>query len=131
MGYSFSVRSRARMSGIDDRLIEIAQRALELSKVDFGIPAFGGLRTLEEQALLYANGKSNADGVAQKSYHQSGKALDVYAYVNGKASWDKCDLAMVATAMLQAAAELEIPLEWGGLWKNFEDYPHFQIPRGS
>ena len=130
MAFSFSTTSRARMRGIDERLIRIAERAIVLSKIDFGIPAHGGLRTAEEQAQLYADGKSRADGVNKESYHQSGRALDVYAYVKGEASWDKCHLAMIAAAMMQAASELGIHLEWGGLWRSFQDYPHFQIPRG-
>ena len=55
MAFSFSTTSRARMRGIDERLIRIAERAIVLSKIDFGIPAHGGLRTAEEQAQLYAD----------------------------------------------------------------------------
>ena len=85
------------------------------------------LRTADNQAALFASNKSKADGVVNKSYHQSGKALDVYAYVDGKASWSKQDLAIVACAMLQAAAELGYKLKWGGLWKSWQDFPHFEL----
>jgi len=54
-------------------------------------------------------------------------ALDVYAYVDGAASWRPQHLATVAAAMLQAANELGVRLEWGGLWRSFVDMPHFQI----
>jgi hypothetical protein len=129
MGYKFSLKSRQRMKGINPDLIEIAERALELSNVDFGIPTYGGLRTASEQAQLYADGKSKADGYDKKSYHQTGNALDVYAYVDWKASWSPEHLALVAAAMLQAASELGIHLEWGGHWKSFKDMPHFQLRR--
>lgn len=36
------------------------------------------------------------------------------------------DLAAVVKA---CAAELGVPVEWGGDWKTFPDGPHFQIPR--
>ena len=127
MSFKFSARSVKRMDGIDERLKEIAFRAIEISKVDFGIPAMGGYRTPEEQKALFDDGKSLADGVDKMSYHQTGNALDVFAYVDGMASWDEHHLAMVATAMLQAACELGYKLEWGGLWQSFNDMPHFQI----
>ncbi len=127
-GFTFSSRSRDRMVGVDARLVEIAEHALTISKIDFGIPQHGGLRTAEQQAKLYADGKSKADGYRNKSYHQTGKALDVYAYVDGKASWNEHHLAMVAAAMLQAASHYGVALEWGGLWRSFIDMPHFQLP---
>lgn len=123
---AFSSRSLMRMEGVDKRLVEVMHLAMSLSKVDFGIPPYGGVRTAKEQALLFKEGKSKADGVKVKSKHQSGSAIDVYAYVNGKASWDEKDLAMVACAVLQAANTLGYKVEWGGLWA-WVDMPHFQI----
>jgi len=119
-----SLNNRA---GVDPRLIEISELAITISNIDFGIPSTGGLRTTADQAKLFTANKSKADGRTNKSYHQSGKALDVYAYVEGKASWDKLHLALVAAAMLQAAAQLGYKLKWGGNWKNWQDMPHFEL----
>ena len=127
MSFQFSNASANRLQTVDPRLQAIANYALEITKVDFGIPSNGGLRTAEEQNALYHGGKSQLDGYKKKSFHQTGKALDVYAFVNGRASWEKEHLSMVAAAMLQAASELGYKLTWGGLWRNFEDYPHFQL----
>jgi peptidoglycan L-alanyl-D-glutamate endopeptidase CwlK len=125
--FKFSKNSLLNREGVDQRLIDISNLAIQITNIDFGIPKFGGLRTAEHQAGLFASNKSKADGVFNKSYHQSGKALDVYAYVDGKASWSKQDLAIVACAMLQAAAELGYKLKWGGLWKSWQDFPHFEL----
>ena len=119
-----SLNNRA---GVDPRLIEISDLAISISNIDFGIPSTGGLRTTEDQAALFTSGVSKADGRNNKSYHQSGKALDVYAYVDGKASWEKEHLALIAAAVLQSSAELGYKLSWGGLWTSFCDMPHFQI----
>ena len=127
MSFKLSQNSINNLAGVDGRLIDIADLAIKLTNIDFGIPSTGGLRTTEDQAKLFADGVSKADGVNNKSYHQSGMAVDVYAYVDGKASWDKLDLALVATAMLQAAAQLGYPLKWGGLWTSWQDYPHFEL----
>ena len=32
--------------------------------------------------------------------------------------------------MKACAADLGVPLEWGGDWKTLKDGPHFQLPRG-
>tara|TARA_R110000796_G_scaffold17944_1_gene54752 strand:+ start:1208 stop:1597 length:390 start_codon:yes stop_codon:yes gene_type:complete len=127
MGFQLSNNSMMNLAGVDGRLIDIADVAIKLSPIDFGIPSTGGLRTTEDQAKLFEDGVSKADGVNNKSYHQTGKALDVYAYVDGKASWDKLHLATIAAAMLQASSQLGYELKWGGLWKSWQDYPHFEI----
>lgn len=127
MTFKFSTTSLVRRANVDKRLIEISDLALEISTVDFGIPKSGGLRTAEEQRALYDAEKSNCDGTVKLSNHQTGKALDVYAYVDGKASWDRYDLSMVAAAMLQSASVLGYKLKWGGLWTKFKDYPHFEL----
>lgn len=129
--YQFSARSLARMVGIDNRLKQIANRALEISPLDFGIPEFGGLRAAEDQKKLYDLGLSKCDGYSKKSKHQSGRALDFYAFVDGKASWDEAHLAIVAAAFLQAAVELGYSIEWGGFWSNFVDMPHIQLKGDS
>jgi len=125
--FYFGKRSKNILEGVDVRLQIIAKAALENTKIDFGFPSSGGLRTAQEQNQLFRIGKSKLDGYKKRSYHQTGKALDFYAFVDGKASWDKYHLAMVAAAFLQAASDLGYKLQWGGLWQDFEDYPHLQL----
>lgn len=127
MSYAFGDNSLKNRAGINPDLIIVLDRAVEISIYDFGIPLHGGVRTAVQQKKLFDEGVSLADGVTHKSYHQTGNAVDVYAYVDGKASWDHEHLAVVAAAMLQASSELGIPLEWGGLWTGFCDRPHFQL----
>tara|TARA_R110002124_G_scaffold98306_2_gene243750 strand:+ start:278 stop:661 length:384 start_codon:yes stop_codon:yes gene_type:complete len=124
----FSKTSLARRSGVDGRLVEISDLAIKICPIDFGIPGDGGIRTPERQQELFNEGLSKCDGFKNKSFHQTGLALDVYAYVDGAASWDTEHLAVVAAAMLQAASQLGYKLEWGGLWPW--DKPHFQLTEG-
>ena len=125
--FKLSSNSIMNMAGIDDRLVDVVELAITLTNIDFGVPETGGLRTVQDQAQLFTSGKSKADGRTHKSYHQTGKAVDLFAYVDGKASWDELHLSLCAAAMLQAAAELNIPLKWGGIWKSWQDYPHFEL----
>jgi len=127
MSYKLGANSLNNRAGVDPRLIEISDLAISISNIDFGIPNTGGLRSTEDQAALFTSGVSKADGRTNKSYHQTGKALDLYAYVDGKASWDTIHLALAASAMLQASAQLGYKLKWGGLWKSWQDMPHFEL----
>ena len=127
-----SDKSKQRREGVDLRLIEISDLAIQITVVDFGHPADAGLRTAERQKELFDQKLSKADGYKNKSNHQAakdglGKALDFYAFVDGKASWKHEHLSMVACAFLQAASMLGYKLEWGGLWRGFKDMPHVQI----
>lgn len=125
--FKLSKRSINNMSGVNDDLQRVAHRAIELTKIDFGIPSTGGKRTALEQNALFKEGLSMCDGYKKLSNHQSGNALDFYAYVDGKGSWEKEHLAQIACAFLQAANELGVKLNWGGLFKSFEDMPHLEL----
>ena len=128
MGFQLGKNSIKNMEGIDGRLIDIAELAITLSPIDFGIPSDGGWRSQDCQAKLYNAGKSKCDGKNNLSYHQSGKAIDLFCLTpEGAASWDVHDLTTAATAMLQASAQLGYELKWGGLWKSWQDYPHFEL----
>tara|TARA_R110000851_G_scaffold194355_1_gene345180 strand:+ start:340 stop:747 length:408 start_codon:yes stop_codon:yes gene_type:complete len=133
--FKLSKTSRTRINCIEPILIDIIEEAIQTSPVDFGIPRDGGLRTADRQAALFAQGRTTpgaiityTDGVNKKSYHQSGKAFDIYAYVDGKASWKVSHLRVIAVHIKAVAwYKFGIKLTWGGSWKRFKDYPHFQL----
>ena len=118
MAFVLSTRSKERRKGVDPRLIEIDDLAIQLTLIDYGHPEHAGKRSAEEQNGLFKAGKSKCDGYTKKSNHQYGKALDFYAFVDGKASWEYEHLAIVACAYFQAASILGYRIKWGGLWKR-------------
>jgi peptidoglycan LD-endopeptidase CwlK len=128
--FKFSRRSKKRLEGVDPKMVELMERALKKSPIDFGIPEFGGLRKNYEQNGLFLKGLSKADGYKKLSNHQSGKAIDVYAYINGKASWRPIHLAIIAGVVLAEAKEMGMIVRWGGTFgsKLFMgwDKPHFE-----
>lgn len=125
--YMFSKRSRSVLDTVHPTLQHIFEEAITDSPLDFGIPSSGGKRTAEEQNELYGAGKSKADGFIIESSHQKGLAIDIYAYVDGKASWDKKHLTLIAGHVIGTAKRLGYEIEWGGNWHSFVDLPHFQI----
>ena len=127
MHFKLSERSKERLWGVDDRNIKIIDLALTITNIDFGIPEHGGYRGTIVQRELFDKKLSKCDGVENKSAHQSGCAFDIYAYVDGKASWDRYHLTQVAAAILQAASLLGYQLRWGGLFQSFVDMPHFEL----
>lgn len=128
--FYLSEASKKNREGVDPRLIEIDDLAIAITLVDFGHGPDSGVRTSERQHQLFLEGKSGADGYDKKSNHQKGRALDFYAYVDGKASWEHEHLAMVACAYLQAASILGYRIRWGGLWKSRNPTIKNGIPYG-
>lgn len=121
MTFKLSQRSLDRMKGVDERLVNVVKRAIEISEVDFIVTE--GLRTKERQAELLKAGATRT----MNSKHIVGKAVDLAAVVNGQVRWDWPLYSKLATAMKRAAEILNIKIEWGGDWVTFKDGPHFQL----
>lgn len=121
MTFKLSQRSLDRLTGVDEDLVAVVKRAIEITEVDFGIT--DGIRTLDRQEELYKKGLSKT----MKSKHLIGRAVDVVAYVDGKVSWEEQYYHTIATAMKSAATELNVNIKWGGDFKSFFDGPHFEL----
>lgn len=141
----FDARSKSKLVGVHEDLVEVATLARQLCPVDFIITE--GLRTLERQKQLLAAGASKT----LKSRHLTGHAVDVAAFidVDGDSSkdineairWDWPLYFQIADAFRQAGEKLEVNIEWGGHWRllngngpvvegdlaKFADGPHFQL----
>lgn len=86
----------------------IVKKAIGISESDFGIISNGGFRTAEMQNEIFKKGHSKCDGYIKKSYHQTGKAVDLVPYVNGKYTWnDKKAFIDIYTAWEEAEAQLK------------------------
>ena len=142
--YRFSTRSLDRIKYINPTLIAILKDAITDSPYDFGIPRDGGFRTFDRQAELYARGRTTKDlidkGITNvegrpdksritwtlKSYHMTGNAVDIYAYIEGSASWNMEYLEPIARHLIKVAEKHGVILSWGqDLWGK--DGAHFQI----
>lgn len=110
MSFRFSNRSLKRLQGVDPDLVAVAKRAIQITKVDFGITE--GLRSVSRQRELVRAGKSQT----MKSKHILGRAVDSVAYIDGQVSWDLSLYDDIADAYAQAGRELGVPLRWGAAW---------------
>lgn len=119
--FKLSTRSLNNLKGVNENLVKVVKRAIEITEVDFIVTE--GLRTRERQRELVAKGASRT----MNSMHLTGRAVDVVAYVNGKVTYDYPYMKRIAEAFKKAASELGISITWGGDWKSFVDTPHFQL----
>ena len=112
MAFKLSQRSLDKMDGVDKSLVGVVKRAIELTKIDFGV--IYGMRTIQEQENLVAAGKSQT----MKSKHLVGRAVDLMAYVDGKGCWELNVYDDLCDAMKEAAKELGVAIKWGAAWSE-------------
>jgi len=120
--YKLGPASLTKLRGVHPDLVKVVMRAIQLSTTDFTV--LEGLRAIERQKALVEAGASHT----MNSRHLDGHAVDLGAWVDSRVDWSWPLYAKIAGAMKLAAAELDIPLEWGGDWKTLKDGPHFQLP---
>ena len=114
MTFKLSDRSMGRLEGIEPELIGIVTRAIELTKIDFGVTC--GLRSKEEQRKLVETGASQT----MKSKHLEGRAVDVVAYIGSRITWELNVYDDIADAFKQAAEEMDVGIRWGAAWNIYD-----------
>lgn len=146
MKYQFGDRSLRLLATVKPALRQVAQRAIELTTVDFGVVQ--GARTLLDQEKIAGEGRTCEElinmGVLPAiaaadarpdmqrvtwTLHSNhlvdptdglGSAIDVCPYIDGRLDWDedgkKNAWPRIATAFAAASSELGIPVYWGGAW---------------
>jgi len=147
--FKLSNKSLGKLEGVNSGLVNVVKRAIELTEIDFGVSE--GLRTYERQKMLLEKGTTKT----LKSKHLTGRAVDLFAYVNNKISWKHEHYYVIADAMKKSALELGVKIRWGGAWhiddlgksemtakechssyvalrksqgrKPFNDMPHFEL----
>ena len=119
MTFALSQRSLANLEGVQPALVAVVKRAIQITRVDFGV--IEGLRTEARQRELVNRGASQT----MNSRHLTGHAVDLMAYIDGRASWELNLYDDIADAMKQAAIELNTPIKWGGAW-NVQDIRHWR-----
>ena len=132
--FTLSARSLAKLEGVDERLVAVVKRAIQITSEDFAV--IEGLRSPERQAELYAQGRTKPGQIVtwtMDSPHLHGKAVDLVPY---PVDWnDLKRFDAVAHAMFTAAKELDTPIRWGADWdidgkpreKGESDSPHFEL----
>jgi hypothetical protein len=138
--HKFSARSELRLTGVNPALVAVVRRALELSPVPFIV--LEGVRSLERQKQLYAQGRTAPGKIVTSTMHSrhlTGHAVDLGPVnLDGVVVWDdKKAFLAIGKAMFTAADELHTLIRWGWDWdgdknlmeKGEYDGPHFELAR--
>ncbi len=139
MTFALSQRSLDKLKNVHPDLVRVVKRAIEITEVDFGV--LQGARTKEEQAKLYAQGRTVPGYIVTwtlDSRHIGGFAVDLGAFVDGVyvpgdtpeelELYDK-----IADAVTGAALDLKIAVKWGVVKKDGQrtDKGHFELHKAE
>ena len=86
-----------------------------------------GYRGKEEQEAAYRDGNSRLHFPESKHNHLPSLAVDVVPY---PIDWQNIERFKTFGAFVKKTAEeLGITIRWGGDFKTWKDYPHYELPK--
>jgi peptidoglycan L-alanyl-D-glutamate endopeptidase CwlK len=120
---SFDARSESNLITLVPKAQIIARQFLKLM-IDNGkdVRILSGTRTYAEQDVLFKQKPKVTNAKGGQSNHNFGIAWDIGLFENGKYVTTDSKYKPLATLALAKFPELE----WGGNWKSFPDFPHYQ-----
>lgn len=112
--------------GIRQSAIDAYSKAVNDTPTDVRPLITSTLRTFDEQAAIYAQGRTSPGAIVTnskpgQSYHNFGLALDFVLVIHGKLIWEVDNNWMIVVNSFK-----EYGFDWGGGWKGFKDYPHLE-----
>jgi len=117
----FGEKSLERLATCDERL----QRVMKVVIRHIDISVIWGHRGKEAQNKAYMDGKSRLKFPNSKHNKIPSLAIDVAPY---PIDWNDIERFDDMGRIIMAVADgMNIDLEWGGNWRSFKDYPHFQV----
>jgi len=152
--YRLGKTSNKRLDTCNSDIQLIIRESIKVSQIDFGIAQ--GERTVEQQQEYFNEGRSKINPKAYETIEalllrakhivdgvirEKADAVDVYAYINGKANWEKHNLSYLGGVITSTAIRLfsegriSKKIRWGGNWdndgeiitdQNFQDLPHYE-----
>jgi len=114
----------------------IAECQVMAAAYGYEYKAISGNRTWEEQGKIYAQGRTSPGKIVTNakpgySNHNYGIAVDMGVFKDGK-YLDGLKPAEAEAFHSKAAIIAEkYNIEWGGSWRTFKDYPHFEYKTGK
>ena len=133
----FGKQSLDRLATCDERIQKVMNEAIK--HYDFTV--LYGYRTPAEQFELFKQGRTltngvwkvtgktvtNLDGKTKMSNHNSNpsKAIDIAPF---PIDWNNIQRFLdMAKVVKEAAKTVGVEITYGGDWKKFPDFPHFQV----
>jgi len=134
-------RSAKNVATLHDKVQEIFRNWIAECQVlakahGYEYKAISGNRTWEEQAKIYAQGRTAPGKIVTNakpgfSNHNYGIAVDMGVFKDGKYLDGLKPSEAEAFHRKAATVAEKYNIEWGGSWKSFKDYPHFEYKTGK
>ena len=119
---SFGRKSKEKLATCEQELQDVMNEAIK--RYDFSV--IDGHRDMERQNSYFNDGVSQVRWPNSKHNSYPSRAVDIIPYPSGFDA-HHTEFDRMATFVLGAASDLGVRLEWGGHWKNFKDYAHFEL----
>ena len=117
----FSDLSRLRLNTCHPKIIRVLEEAIKHN--DFSVIC--GHRGEAEQNEAFNKGTSKLKWPDSKHNSAPSRAVDIAPY---PVDWkDLKRFYFLAGLVLGLATQMGIKLAWGGFWKSFPDFPHFEL----
>lgn len=138
---SYSKRTLENLAGLNRKFRAKAEAFLAaaqpvLAKHGVTAEVISGLRSWQQQAALYAQGRTKPGPIVTKarpgsSFHNYGLAIDLGLFAGGR-YLDSAAPSRAATIYKELGAlAATLGIEWAGNWKSFPEGPHFQWTNGQ
>ena len=118
----FSSGSLEKLSTCNPQLIHLFNEVIKV----YDCTILEGFRGADRQNYLFVKGYSQV--MFPNSYHNRypSRAVDVAPW---PIDWHNINRFIELSGVVKTLAkQLNIHIEWGGDWRTFKDYPHWQIP---
>lgn len=120
--------SEARLELVNPRLAEKIRQMAEMLKDEFAFRVTQGLRSWDEQAKLYAQGRTQPGKIVTNaapghSWHNFGLAVDLVPLSELGPDWNTAHPAW--QRLLSCGSS--VGLVEGAQFRTFPDWPHFQL----
>ena len=118
----FGQRSRQNLETCDQEIQDVLNEAIK----HFDFSVIDGYRNMERQNTYFNEGVSKLRWPHSRHNTYPSRAVDIVPYPGGFDNDDEV-FDRMATYVLSAACDVGVRLDWGGHWKNFKDYAHFEL----
>ena len=138
---NYSKRTLENLSGLNRKFRVKAEAFLAaaepiLAKHGATAEVISGLRSWEQQAALYAQGRTKPGKIVTKappgsSWHNYGLAIDLGLFAGGRYLDETAPAKAAKIYRELGSLAASMGIEWAGGWKSFPEGPHFQWTAGQ